>query len=416
MKITNNNELSKIFSSLYNKNYRKYFFANLLSYLSAWIQIIAENWLILELTKSGLALGIYTALQWGPMAFLGMHGGVIVDRSQKLVVFMTTQTCLALLAFAFGILVISGAVEVWMVWLGAFIHGIIRSYDLPAAQSFIKEVVGAEDLGNAVALNNIIPSLARMIGPAIAGVIILWVGVGFVFFVTASTLLLGVVILASINKDNLHKSDPPIRKSGQISETVSYIKNDSILLQTTVIMLIVFILIYNFQVYLPIISYELLNGTSATYGLLMSILGAGSLLGSIVLARRVRTSNFFVTLSVLSLAFVMLLLSVVTDYMSILLASFALGIAASLFTITVSTRFQYRATDQIRGRVMAVYSILFLGTGLVGGPLVGWLIEWIGLIDTLRIVSVICFLALFLIGCFSIKSKTWWEEISVTEN
>lgn len=378
------------FSSLRNRNFRIYIAAQIGSNIGSWIQITAENWLVLQLTDSGLALGITNALQFGPLVFFGLYGGVIADRFDRRRLLIATQCALALLAAATGLLVATNLIQLWMIWTAALLLGLIMSVDRPALLGFVKDLVGEADLPNAVALNNAVISSGRMIGPVVGGILIASFGMAPSFFVNA--LSSGLVVLALVVLDiaALHVTGQAERKSGQVREGLAYIRKDPVLTLTVVSMGVVFVAAYNFQVLLPLFAARLLDGSSELYGIVMSAMGFGAVTGSLLIAAWVKPGVPMVALwcGLLGIAYMWLTLPFGVYFA--LAGMFLLGLAFGFFNVTVASTLQVRARDDLRGRVMATYSIGILGSGLVGAPIAGALADGVGVSRTFLIIAAIC--------------------------
>jgi MFS family permease len=375
-------------SALRDRDFRLYLAAQVVSSMGTWVQITVENWLVLQLSHSGLALGITNALQFGPSLVLGMYGGVIADRRDRRRLLMLTQACLGLLALAVGALACIGAVRVWMIWLAAFGLGLVKCFDLPALQSFVKDLVGPARLANAVAWTNATSAIGRMVGPVIGGLILASAGAAPGFLINAASFALVVVVRAK-----LHPAEPPPRvpsTSGQIRAGLLYVCREPELAATSIIMTVVFAAAYNFQISLALIASETLAGNSQAYGGLMSALGLGAVVGSLILARRARTGVPIILLWTGALAAAQLAVASVHNLPFLLAAAFVYGVSAGLFSVTVLATLQARTAEDMRGRVMAVYSICFLGSSLVGGPAFGELSERIGVSGALRVAACIC--------------------------
>jgi MFS family permease len=250
------------FSSLRNPNFRIYFAAQVASNIGAWMQITAENWLVLQMTDSGLALGITNALQFGPLALFGLYGGVIADRFDRRRLLIVTQSALALLAAVVGFLVVTDLIQLWMIWVAALLLGLIMAVDRPALFAFVKDLVGEADLPNAVALNNAVISSGRMIGPVTSGLLIASFGMAPSFFINAIGFVLVVLVLMKLDVARLHVTGPAERKPGQVRETLSYVRQDRVLTLTVIVMFVVFFTVYNFQVLVPLLAFRVLDGSS----------------------------------------------------------------------------------------------------------------------------------------------------------
>ncbi len=262
-------------SALRHRNFRLYFAVQLVSSAGTWVQITVENWLVLQLSHSGLALGVTNALQFGPSVVLGMYGGVVADRRDRRRLLMTTQACLGLLALAVGLLAGIGVVRVWMIWIAAGALGLVNCFDRPALQSFVKDLVGSADLANAVAWSGAISATGRMVGPALGGLVLTTLGTAPGFAINAATFALVVVVLANLHQDELSPRTPVARVSGQVRQGLIYVCREPVLAATSIVMIVVFATAYNFQISLALIASETLAGDGRTYGALMSSAGIG---------------------------------------------------------------------------------------------------------------------------------------------
>jgi MFS family permease len=362
----------------------------MVSSIGSWIQITAENWLVLHLTNSGLALGITNAFQFGPLVLFGLWGGTIVDRLNRRRVLIVTQSALALLATVVGLLVVTNFIRVWIIWLAALQLGLIICIDKPALLAFLKDLVGEADLPNAAALNNAVVSSGRMIGPVTGGLLIVVFGMSWSFFINAVSYCLVVVVLMTLNAARLHMTQPVGRKSGQVREGLSYIWHDRGLRLTVMVMSVVFVAAYNFQVIVPLIALRSLGGSSELYGLLMSLVGVGAVTGSLLIARWAKPEVMLIAVWCGLLSIVYLWLALPTGVYCVCFGLFFLGVCAGLFNVTVTSTLQLRARDEVRGRVMATYSIGVLGSGLVGAPLTGSLADAAGAASTFYIIAATC--------------------------
>jgi MFS family permease len=389
------------FISLRNPNFRIYFAAQIGSNIGSWIQITAENWLVLQLTDSGFALGITNALQFGPLVFLGLYGGVVADRFDRRRLLIVTQSALALLAAAIGMLVATHLIQLWMIWVAALLLGLIMSIDKPALLAFVKDLVGETDLANAVALNNAVISSGRMIGPVISGLLIASFGMVPSFFINAISFGLVVLVLVIIDVARLHATGPAERKPRQVREGLSYIRQDRVLRLTVIAMSVVFVAAYNFQVMVPLLSSRILDGSSELYGVAMSSLGLGAVTGSLLIASRVKPGGMMVALCCGLLSVVYIWLSLPFGVYFALAGVFLLGASCGFFNVTVVSTLQLRARDDVRGRVMAMYSVGILGSALVGAPLAGTLADTVGVLGTFLIIAAIC------AGTAAIAAWTW---------
>jgi MFS family permease len=401
-------------SALRHRNFRLYFAAQVVSNVGTWVQITVENWLVLELSHSALALGVTNALQFGPLVLFGMYGGVVVDRHDRRRVLMMTQACLGLLALAVGLLAGIGVVRVWMIWLAAGALGLVKCFDLPAIQSFVKDLVGSADLPNAVAWTNTISATGRMVGPVLGGLVLTTLGVAPGFLINAVTFALVVAMLAKLRERELSPRTPVPRTSGQIREGLAYVRSEPVLAATSIVMIAVFASAYNFQTSLALIASDTLAGDSQAYGSLMSALGLGAAVGALVLARHARTGLPIILVWTCALAATQLIVAALDNLLPLLAATFAYGVSAGLFSVSVISTLQAQTVEDMRGRVMALYSICFLGVSLVSGPGFGGLAEWIGVSGALRVAACVCAVTA-LAGVVIRQAILWFGDIARSE-
>jgi MFS family permease len=373
-----------------HRNFRLYFAAQVGSTIGTWIQIIVENWLVLELSHSGLALALTNALQFGPAVMLGMYGGVIADRHDRRRLLMLTQAALGALALAVGVLAAIGIVRVWIIWLAAFGLGLVKCFDMPALQGFVKDLVGPADLPNAVAWTNAINATGRMVGPIFGGLVLATLGPAPGFLVNAASFAFVLLMLSMLRSQELSPRTLAPSERGQIRQGLRYIRNDPVLAATCLIMLIIFIAAFNFQIALALVTSNMVAGNSQTYGTLMSTLGFGAATGSLILARHPRVGLPPTLLYTALLAIAQLAVAAAHTVPLALAASFAYGLGAALFSVTVISTLQTRTAEDMRGRVMALYSICFLGSSPIGGPGFAALASWIGISRALCITAAIC--------------------------
>jgi predicted MFS family arabinose efflux permease len=387
---TLSSRLHATFISLRNPNFRVYFAAQIGSNVGTWIQITAENWLILQLTDSGLALGITNALQFGPLVFLGLYGGVVADRFNRRRLLIISQSTLALLSAAVGLLVITDLIQLWIIWFAALWLGLIMCIDRPALSGFITDLVGEDDLPNAVALNNAVISSGRMIGPVISGLLITYFGTAPSFFVNAVSFGAIVLVLVMLDVTRLHPTRPVKREPGQVREGLSYIRQDRVLRLTVAAMSLIFIAAYNFQVVVPLVASRMLGGSSELLGVVMSFLGLGAVTGSLIIASWVKPGLIMIGICCGLLSVVHIWLSLPLGVHFSIIGIFLLGVCCGFFNVTVTSTLQVRARDDVRGRVMSTYSIGILGSALIGAPLAGTLADTVGLSETFLIIAAVC--------------------------
>jgi MFS family permease len=364
------------FSSLRIRNYRLYFTAQLISVSGTWMQTVAQSWLVLRLTGSGVDLGIVVGLQFLPMLLFGPVGGLVADRINKRRLLYLTQAGGGVLALVLGILVVTHEVQLWQVYVLAAMLGMVNVFDNPARQTFIMEMVGREDLPNAVSLNTVVMNASRVVGPAIGGVIITLVGLGVCFFVNAASYIAVIVGLSMMRSAELHPTGTVRRAKGQIRDGFRYVWRTPSLRNTLLAVAVIGIFAYNFTVTLALLAKDTFHGGAGTYSVLTACMGAGAVVGGLLAAHRARPTPRL--LQVLALVFGGLLGAVAlapTLATAAVLIVF-MGAASIGFIATANASLQLGADPAMRGRVMALYAMAFLGTTPIGAPLVGAIAQW----------------------------------------
>jgi MFS family permease len=369
----------RTFHSLGVRNFRLFLIGQLVSTTGTWMQSVAAPFLVLQLTHSGVALGIDTGLQFLPILLFGAWGGVIADRFDNRRVQLATQVAYAVLASALWLLVVTDLVQVWMVYALSFGAGLVTAVDMPTRQSFYLEMVGREDLTNAMSLNTATFTGTRVAGPALAGVLIARVGVAPVFLINAASYVAVVLALLAMNVSTLRARRSVPRRPGQIREGVRYIWRTPGLRVPMLIMAPVFLFGFNFPVLLPLLAVRTFDGTASTYGNMLALFGVGSLAGALVMASRATQPN---TPRLAALALVVGGLSVAVGAAPALPIALLflplLGAAGISFAITGNSTLQLTSSDEMRGRVMALYAVVFLGSTPLGGPLAGLVGQHVG--------------------------------------
>jgi MFS family permease len=364
------------FSSLRIRNYRLYFVAQLISVSGTWMQTVAQAWLVLHLTGSGVDLGIVVGLQFLPMLLFGPFGGLVADRTNKRRLLYVTQAAGGLLALALGVLVVGHFVRLWEVYLLATLLGVVNVFDNPARQTFVMEMVGRDDLPNAVSLNTVVMNASRVVGPAIGGVVITVFGLGVCFFVNAASYGAVLIGLAMMRSKELHPTQRVERAKGQIREGFRYVWRTPSLRNTLLAIALIGIFAYNFTVTLALLAKVTFHGGAGTYSLLTSCMGIGAVVGGLAAAHRAKPTPRL--LQVLALVFggllaaVALAPSLITTALLIVL----MGAASIGFIATANATLQLTSEPAMRGRVMALYAMAFLGTTPIGAPLVGAIAQW----------------------------------------
>jgi MFS family permease len=369
------NTFARTFESLSVRNYRLFFTGQVISWTGTWVQWVAQGWLVLRLTHSGFGLGLVTALQWLPVLLFGAWAGVLVDRFDKRHLLIFTNICAGMFSLILGIATVTDIVTLWMIVLIAFLLGVVTALDNPTRQTFTYEMVGRNKLTNAVSLNTATFTTARVIGPAVAGFMIAGVGIGPCFLVNAASFVPITLALFRMNKEELQQSVPTERAKGQIRDGFRYARSHPTVRTILVMMSIVGMLEYNFQVILPVLAKDTFSGNATTFGFLGALLGIGMFTGSLTNAAVGRPSRTILLGAGSALG---VLTIIVANAPSVLVAGLLmipLGAASMAFLATMNTTLQLSSSDLMRGRVMALYFVLFLGSTPIGAPIIGWLIE-----------------------------------------
>ena len=381
------------FAALSNPNYRRYYSGQSVSLVGTWMQTIAQSWLVLELTGSATALGVVIALQTLPTLVLGPYAGVIADRMDKRRLMIGLQSAMGALALLLGLLTITGAVQLWHVYVLAFLLGLNNCFENPARQAFVLEMVGPDDLRNAVSLNSVLVNVARAVGPAIAGIVIATGGLGVCFLLNAVSFVAVVTSLARLDVSALAPSVPAPRAPGQLREGLAYVRRTPALAVPLLMMALVGCLAYEFQVVLPVVASETFAGDARTYGFLTAAMGVGAVVGGLFVAARGRTGLW--SLVGTSAAFgVAMLAAALAPTLAVALAAMALvGATSVAFLSTGNSTLQLASAPHMRGRVMALWAVAFLGSTPIGGPIAGVVSQHLGGRAGLALGAVACLVA-----------------------
>ena len=383
-----------LFQSLHNRNYRIYFSGQLVSTAGTFMQTVAQAWLVLQLTGSGTALGVLTTLQFGPLVLFGGPGGVLADRMDRRRLYLVTQSVMCVEALVLGLLVTTGRVELWMVYVLAAVLGCITAVDMPVRQTIVLDIVGPTDLANAVSLNMTVGSVSRALGPAVAGVTIAVLGVGPCFLINAASFVVVIIALLLMRVGEMHPAvrEPPAR--GQFRAGLAYVRASPELLSVLLMTALLFGLAWEFEVALPLFARFVFDGNAATYGVLASAVGIGAVFGGLESARRGNPSRTMMAVSAGVFGAAMWCATFAPTMrweVPVLVVAGASGVA---FAAVASTRLQLHTMPAMRGRVMALYAIAVFGTRVVGGPVVGWFGEHLGTRASLGIGAVAVTVAL----------------------
>jgi MFS family permease len=359
-------------SSLRQYNYRLFFFGQLVSVAGTWMQTVAQSFLVLGLTHSGTQLGLATAARFLPMFLFGPMGGVMADRMDKQRVLYVTQTLAGLLAGAFAVLIATHSIEMWMVYVLAVLLGCVNVFDNPARQSFISEMVPPADLPNAVTLNSVSVNMARVFGAALGGVIAAVLGLALCFACNALSFVAVLVSLAAMHKSELFPARRLTRKKRQVREGLRYVRSTPELIVPLVMIAVIGTLAWEFPVTLPLMARNIFHGGAGAYGVMASVMGVGAVIGGLISAARPRPRTRALCLAAMGWGIAILAAAAAPTLPLELAALLFVGYGSITFNSFAKTTLQLAAAPSMRGRVMALWALAWLGSTPIGGPIVGW--------------------------------------------
>ena len=365
-------------SSLRQRNYRLFFFGQLVSVAGTWMQTVAQSFVVLDLTHSGTQLGLTSAARFLPMFVFGPLGGVFADRMDRRRVLYVTQTLSGLLAGVFAVTVGTHSIRFWIVYLLALALGFVNVFDNPARQSFISEMVSAEDLPNAVTLNSVAMNMARVLGAALGGVIAAAIGLALCF--TCNALSFGAVLvsLAAMRGSELFPAKRVSKQKKQVRQGLRYVRNTPELLIPLVMIAVIGTLAWEFQVSLPLMASNVFHGGAASYGVMASVMGGGAVVGGLISAARSRPRARALCLAAIGWGIAILAAAVAPSLPLELAALVFVGYGSITFNSLAKVTLQLAAKPEMRGRVMALWALAWLGSTPIGGPIVGWAGQAIG--------------------------------------
>lgn len=368
---------SRTFAALKVRNFRLYFVGQLISVSGTWMQSVAQGWLVLQLTHSSVDLGIAVALQYVPMLFLGSYGGLVADRHEKRRILYFTQSAAGLLALLLGVLVSTHHADVYTVYAIAFGLGFVNLFDTPTRQAFVQEMVGRDLIANAVSLNSVLMNSGRLIGPGIAAGFIAVVGTAACFYANAVSFLAVLIALVLMHRAEFLPMRTVEREKGQLRHGLRYAFATPLLRNVIIAVAVVGTFAYNFTVTLPLLATTTFHEHSATnYGLLMGAMGFGAVIGGLLVARRSRPTMSMLTAMLLLFGACMSLVAFAPTVVLAEIAMIPTGAFSIALISTANSLLQLNSTDFMRGRVMSLYAIAFLGTTPIGAPIVGAIVDW----------------------------------------
>lgn len=362
--------------------------AQMVSLAGTWMQSTGQQWLVLTLTNSPLKLGLVASAQWTPVLFLALFAGVVADRLPKRKILIVTQSLLAVLALALGALTVTGRVQYWHVLVAATLTGCVQAFDMPTRQAFVVEMTSRDDLLNAIALNSTIFNLARIVGPSLAGLVIEATGTGWAFILNGLSFLPVVLAFAAMKVPD--RVRPHSRSAlDEIRTGLDYVRRTPTIMGILTLLGIISIFALNFNVLVPTLVRITLGGGASQYGFLLSVMGTGALLGSIVLATMGGSGPRMqaVVGGAMLLGAGELALFATSGWAASAAALFVCGAAMVTFSASANTTIQVTAPDELRGRVMSVHSLVFTGVTPVGAFIAGTLAQYLGARATFGIVG-----------------------------
>jgi MFS family permease len=366
------------FRSLHVRNFRLFFTGQMVSQTGTWLTSVALTLLVLDMTGSGVAIGVLTACLFGPVLLLGAWAGSVADRSDKRLLLIRTQAGAMVQSLVLAAVVLGGHASLPVLYGLALVTGVLTAFDNPARRAFVVEMVPREMVPNAVSLNSAVMTGSRVLGPAAAGLLVVTVGYGWAFLIDGLSYVAVLWGLRLMDASKLHPSTPTPRGAGQVREGLRYVRSQPDLLVPLMMMAAIGTLAFNFSVTLPLLVTGPLGGGEGTFTLLFSVLSAGSLVGALWTARRSDVSPTQIVVAATAFGVTMLLLAAAPTLWTAFPAAVLLGVASIGFMTTSTAIVQLRAAPEYRGRVLALQAMVFLGSTPIGGPIVGWISDTAG--------------------------------------
>ncbi|OGW36381.1 MAG: hypothetical protein A2Y97_01920 [Nitrospirae bacterium RBG_13_39_12] len=406
-------ENAKRFSALHYRDFRLFWFGQLISLSGTWMQSVAQGWLVYSLTKSPFYLGMVAAAGSLPILLFTLVGGIAADRFRKRNLLLLTQALSIIPAFLLGILTDINIIAVWHVALLAALLGTANAFDIPARQSFLAELVGKNNLMNAIALNSAAFNGARMIGPVIAGMTIAYIGLPACFYINALSYLAVIIALSKMNIEG----DIKVSSKGLIrdfTEGIQFIKSTPDVYRIILLIGVFSLIGIPYITFLPIFAVEVLKAGPQGFGFLVGAAGTGALTAALFLAFRgnIKNTNRFMSISALCFAFSLFAFSISNVFYISIAALIFIGWGIVSFLATANSFIQLSVPDNLRGRAMSVYALVFLGTAPLGNTLIGTLADFVGTIKAVNISAIICIIASIVYSIKNIKSR----KTGVTSN
>jgi MFS family permease len=382
--------VKKTFISLRNRNFRLFFIGQTISNTGNWLTNVALTLLVLKLTGSGLVVGIFAACQYGPILFLSAWAGAIADRSDKRKMLFWTQSLEMAQSVGLAVLAFMRHPPILGLAALAVAGGVVLAFDNPLRRSFVTEMVTEQDLPNAVVLYSTIVNGSRIFGPALAGLLIVTLGYGWCFSIDAATYIAVIFCIFIMRTNELHRQPPKPKSKGEIREGLRYVISQPSLLVSFIMLAVIGTLSYNFSVTLPLFVVRSLHSTDGVFTILYSVFSLGAVVSALVVARRGLIKIRHVIFGAAALGISMLALSAVPGIISAFVVVFFVGVASILYTTSTTTIVQVESKKEMQGRVLALQSVLMIGTTPIGGPLCGWLADALGARSPILFGGIVC--------------------------
>ena len=366
------------FASLAHRNFRLFFAGQGISQVGNWLTLVAQTLLVLKITDSGVALGLLAAAQFGPVLLLGPWAGLIADRSDKRKLLLIVQALAMAQSFALAALVFGGDPPLGALYAVAVVGGVCMAFDNPARRSFVVEMVPPEQINNAVSLNSALMTSSRVVGPALAGLLVSTVGYGWAFLADGLSYVAVLAGLWMMRSSELRPAPVTPRAKGQVRAGLRYVRSVPELFVPLVMMAVIGTLSYNFQTVFPLFVTRDLDGSDATFTVLFSVVSMGSLVGALVTARRTDIDVRRVSHAAIAYGITMALVGLAPNVAVVVPMGVLLGVCSITFLVASTAIVQMKAAAEMRGRVLALQAMLFLGSTPVGGPIVGWVADEFG--------------------------------------
>ncbi|MFL6203826.1 MAG: MFS transporter [Acidimicrobiales bacterium] len=369
---------SETFRSLRVRNFRLFFVGQIISQTGTWMQMIAIGLLVLAITDSGTAVGLVTAMQFLPILLFGAWGGVLADRRDRHHLLIATNVAGALVATAFSVLVLSGNEALWSVYLLTFAAGLVTALENPARRSLVTDLVAEKDVPNAVGLNSTLMTTSRVFGPALGGLLIAGPGIGWCFAANAVSFVPQLVLFLRLDRSKFRPTVLVAKAKGQLREGLRYVWGQPELRLPLLLVTAVGTMTFNFGVILPLFATRDLEGSATTFTALMSIMSIGSVIGALTIARRTQANTAFLARCTLALGVAMTALALAPGTLAAYLAVVPVGITSIMVISGSNAVVQLATVPEMRGRVLALIAVVFLGSTPIGGPITGWISETFG--------------------------------------